>query len=97
MLWDMYKFASRFGVHGHVKLTEGVGVVQNIHGQNFVTVKSDPTFVRTCFNFNMVTMQAFMLAFLEEHGERLVDALGEPAAGDVRLLARDLGAIELTL
>jgi hypothetical protein len=79
ILFDIYKISSEFGVHGHRKLTNKTGEVLKIYEEDYVILQTSKEFIISCLKFNLATMHAFVLLFLNEHERYLKGSIDDPA------------------
>jgi len=94
-LWTLYTTASRFGVHGHVSVTDEPTERVTIGGKDFFILPPEEDFNLSCYRLSLAAVHSFMCAFLEQHGESFHDSSDAAIRHDALLIVRDLVAIQI--
>ena len=94
-LWNLYKIGCRFGVHGHMHFTEEPADRVTIAEKEFLLLPPDRNFSISCYSLTLAAIQAFMYAFLEQHGDPFRTAVDVGIRENVAQIVHHLCNIEI--
>ena len=94
-LRNLYKLTSQFGVHGHQAITSPVGDTITISGKSFIRNSIDEEYILQCFDLNLMSIELFLLAFLERHGKPLFESTEQSVGEDARKILSTASSLHI--
>lgn len=96
-LFDIYKIASAYGIHGHIWFPDRDPVANVMVGErDHVMLRSSPTFIVDCMLFNLGSIQLSILAFLDEHCQVFIKSTNPDLITYAKQLVKDILAVKLS-
>jgi hypothetical protein len=93
-LRNLYKITSQFGVHGHQSISLPTGEIIKLADKEFFRSSIDQSWLLNCLDINSMSIELFVLAFLERHGRPLFESSDSRVSSDARKI---LAAMKRTL